>query len=500
MTTPPDSAEAAGRGNDSAEKNRAALVSLLAALGLTCLKLGVGLYTGSLGILFEALHSGLDLLAAGMTLAAVRIAAMPPDAGHPYGHGKIENLSALAETLLLAAGCVWVGYEGALRLAGNGNTSMPSLLGVGVMAVSIAVDINRVRVLRRVARQYKSQALEADALHFSTDILSSGIVLVGVFAVWLADALDFPPPLHKVLVQADTVAALLVALVILRASLRMGLEAVNTLMDSSSVKEEKAVGKAVGSVPGITAMRRLRLRSSGPLTFVELTVGVEPDIHVSEGHRLAHEAEKAVAAVLPGSDVTVHVEPFSADFPPGDDPFVLTSRTAREHALTAHNIHVLRNGARTRIELHVELPAALPFAAAYERVHTFEGALGQRLPDAHILTHLEPEGGGELDAETAIPTPLREQAFEKAKEAAADEPLIEDVHEFSVYMLPEHGICMSFHCTVTGNPTVEEAHNVCLRLEKRIRAALPDMGRIITRLEPGRNRLAGNTSPLQPPC
>jgi cation diffusion facilitator family transporter len=471
----------------AAEKSRAALVSLLAALGLTCLKLGAGLYTGSLGILFEALHSGLDLLAAGMTLAAVRVAALPPDAGHPYGHGKIENLSALAETLLLVASCGWVGYEGALRLLGDEAASTPSLLGVGVMAISVAVDANRVRVLRRVARQHKSQALEADALHFSTDILSSVIVLVGVFAVWLADALDFPEPLHRIFVQADTVAALIVALVILRVSLRMALDAVNTLMDSGSLKEEKDVIKAVGAVPGITAMRSLRLRSSGPLTFVDMTVGVEPDIRVREGHRLAHEAEKAVEAVLPGSDVTIHIEPLSADSPRSADPFELTSRTALEHALTAHNVHVLRDGPRTRIELHVELPATLSFAEAYARVHAFETALRGRLPGAHVLTHLEPEGSvGERSAEAAIPAPLRERALTEARAAVAGESLVGTPHGFSVYTLPERGICMSFHCVVKGNPTVEEAHDVCVRLEKHIRAHLPDMDRIITYLEPER--------------
>lgn len=491
MTIPEDPAGAA-------EKSRAALVSLLAALGLTCLKLGAGLYTGSLGILFEALHSGLDLLAAGMTLAAVRIAALPPDAGHPYGHGKIENLSALAETLLLVASCFWVGYEGTLRLLGDEAASVPSLLGVGVMAISVAVDINRVRVLRRAARQHKSQALEAGALHFSTDILSSGIVLVGVLAVWLADALDLPDPLYRIFVQADTVAALIVALVILRVSLRMALDAVNSLMDSGSLKEEDAVVKAVEAVPGITAMRRLRLRSSGPLTFVDMAVGVEPDIRVRDGHKLAHEAEKAIEAVLPGSDVTVHVEPLSAGSLRSADPFGLTSRTAQEHALTAHNVHVLRDGAHTRIELHVELPAALPFAEAYARVHAFETALRGRLPDAHVLTHLEPEGSvGERSVETVIPAPLRERALEEARAAVAEEPLVGNPHGFSLYMLPESGICMSFHCVVRGDPTVEESHDVSVRLEKRIRADLPGMDRIIIYLEPERAGFAEEPAQVQ---
>lgn len=160
-------------------KTKAAVVSLLAALGLTLLKLAVGLTTNSLGILSEALHSGLDLLAAAMTLLAVRIAAKPADQGHPYGHGKVENLSALGQTLLLFLTCVWVVHEGVTRLLAGASPVTPSLWGVGVMAVSMAVDINRVRILRRVARRYKSQALEADALHFSTDILSSAVVLAG---------------------------------------------------------------------------------------------------------------------------------------------------------------------------------------------------------------------------------------------------------------------------------------------------------------------------------
>lgn len=296
----------------NAAKHSAALFSLFAALGLTCLKLAAGLYTNSLGILFEALHSGLDLLAAGMTLVAVRIAARPSDAGHPYGHGKIENLAALAETVLLLCVCIWAAYEGVQRLVNNARPPLPSLLGVGAMVISIAVDVNRVHVLRRVVRRYKSYALKADALHFSTDILSSAVVLAGVLAVWLASALKLPESFCIVLGQADTVAALIVALVIVRASFRMAAQAINTLMDSGSEKEAAAIVHAIQQVPGITSLQRLRLRSSGAQTFVDMTVGVDPDISVNEGHKLAHKAEQAVAAISPDSDVTVHVEPCGA--------------------------------------------------------------------------------------------------------------------------------------------------------------------------------------------
>ncbi|WP_297848037.1 cation diffusion facilitator family transporter [uncultured Desulfovibrio sp.] len=477
--------ETPGHDDGAAEKHRAALVSLFAALVLTALKLAVGLYTNSLGILSEALHSGLDLLAAAMTLAAVRISARPADSCHPYGHGKVENLSALAETLLLFLTCFWVVYEGAQRLLDGVSPVAPSLWGVAVMAVSMGIDINRVRILRKVARQYKSQALEADALHFSTDILSSGVVLVGVLAVWMAAALNLPEPLYRVLAQADTVAALVVALIIFRASLRMAVESINILMDSGSTREQAEVIKAVWDVPGIKAVRRVRLRSSGPQTFVDLTIGVEPGIRVRDGHRLAHEAEQVVAAILPGADVTVHVEPQSTPCEKEDNPFSLVQRTASEHGLAVHNVHVLRAGGLFHIELHVELPGALPYAEAYARVGPFEDDLRQALPGVEVVTHLEPEGAASaLQAGAAVSMPLAELAWREVRMAVEKEPLLCDPHRFSTYELPEQGICISFHCGISGKLSVEEVHNICVRLEKRLRGAVPPLGRIIVHVEP----------------
>ena len=236
------------------EKHQAAWISVLAALLLTAVKLAVGLATNSLGILSEALHSGLDLLAAIMTLMAVRISSRPADASHPFGHGKVENLSALAETLLLFATCFWVVYEGLHRLIEGGSPVEPSIWGMLVMAFSVALDINRVRILRKVAAKHKSQALEADALHFATDILSSFVVLVGVSAVWLADKLALDGTVARLLTQADTVAALIVAVIIFQASIRMARAAINTLMDSGSVEEQEAIRERVERVPGILAV------------------------------------------------------------------------------------------------------------------------------------------------------------------------------------------------------------------------------------------------------
>lgn len=468
---------------ESSEKQRAAVLSLLAALGLTLLKLAVGLATNSLGILSEALHSGLDLLAAAMTLLAVRISAKPADQGHPYGHGKIENLSALGQTLLLFLTCAWVVHEGVSRLLAGASPVTPSLWGVGVMAVSMAVDVNRVRILRRVARRYKSQALEADALHFSMDILSSAVVLAGVLAVWLAAVLRLPDPLHRVLAQADTVAALLVAVIIFRASLRMAAAAVNTLMDSGSAAAQQEAVRAVEAVPGIAEVRRARVRTSGPQNFVDLTVGVAPGLRVADGHRLAHEAEVAVAAVLPGADVTVHVEP--ARVKAADNPFAVVQRLASEHGLSVHNVHIFHADAGARIELHVELPGGMPFVQAHAQVGAYEADLHKALPGVEVLSHLEPENpAAEQEAGAAVSVPFADMAWAQICAAAAQEPLVSNPHRFSTYTLPEQGVCLSFHCAVNGGLSVEEAHTVCNRLEQRIRAAVPMVGRIVIHLEP----------------
>ena len=473
----------------SQAKNRAALVSLLAACLLTAIKLVVGIYTNSLGILSEALHSGLDLLAAAMTLYAVRLSSRPADARHPYGHGKVENLSALGETVLLFVICVWVVYEGAGRLLSGDTPVAPSIWGIIVMGISIVIDVNRVRVLKKVAKETRSQALEADALHFSTDILSSAVVLVGVGAVWLAAKLQLPEPVHKILVQADTVAALLVALIIFRASLHMAREAINMLMDSGSTEEQQAICEAVKHLPGVQDVQRVRLRSSGPHYFVDLTVGVDPAIRVSEGHKIAHDAELAVDAILPGADVTVHVEPVRSG--QKEDPFTVVQRVASIQGLAVHDVQILRSGAGTLVEVHVEVPGQEAFCEAHKRGRAFEEALHSALPQAGIVTHIDPEERGDVQEEAApAQTAVAELAWKEVEQAVGREPLLCCAHGYHAYTLPVYGLCISFHCCVRHELSVEEAHQLTVRLEKELRERLPLLGRILIHLEPPRTESA----------
>ena len=207
----------------NAAKSKAALSSVVWSALLTVLKLVAGISTNSLGMLSEALHSLLDFVAAGVTFFAVRIASAPADRRHPFGHGKVENLSALAETLLLFITCIWIVREAVERLLFEARPVEPSWWAFAVIIISLGVDISRSAMLRRVAREHKSQALEADALHFSTDILSSGVVLGGLLCVVAARFVDPDSPAYIVLTRADAVAALGVAAIVLSVSWRMAI-------------------------------------------------------------------------------------------------------------------------------------------------------------------------------------------------------------------------------------------------------------------------------------
>ena len=290
------------------EKRLVAASSVAAALLLTGMKVVVGLQTGSIGILSEAAHSGLDLLAAGVTLWAVRASSRPADKDHPYGHGKIENFSALFETGLLLATCVWIAYEAVKRLLAGDVHVEATWWSFAIMFISIAVDISRSRALARAAKKHRSQALEADALHFSTDVWSSSVVIVGLLAVRASEAFSIPW-----LARADAVAALGVAAIAVIISLRLGKKSVDDLLDAAPPDLLTRVA-AVAHVDGVLEVSQVRVRRSGPDVFADVTLEVDRGLSLEAAHALADQAEAAVREAVPGADVVVHAHPT------GDDP------------------------------------------------------------------------------------------------------------------------------------------------------------------------------------
>ncbi len=309
------------------EKRSAALSSVAAALALAGMKLLVGILTNSLGILAEAAHSTLDLGAALVTYVAVRVSDRPADASHHFGHGKVENLSALFETVLLLATSVWILHEGYVRLFVQAAEVDPSIWAFLVMGISIVVDYSRSRMLSRAAKKHHSQALEADALHFSTDIWSSAVVILGLICVLLARSY----PSVGWLSRADAIAAMMVALIVAWVSGELGARTLKALLDTAPPGLADQVIREVKALEGVEDCHRVRIRPSGPRYFVDLHVTMDGSRTLEETHALAEVVEDRIHDVLPDSDVTVHVEPAqpgAVAAPPSAEP-VEPSRTAR---------------------------------------------------------------------------------------------------------------------------------------------------------------------------
>jgi cation diffusion facilitator family transporter len=287
------------------EKKEAALSSVVAAVGLTTFKIVVGILTGSLGILAEAAHSALDLIAALVTLFAVRISSRPADKDHNYGHGKVENLSALFETVLLLVTAVWIIYEAVQRLFFKQVEVELSIWAFVVMAVSIGIDFTRSRILYAAARKHNSQALEADALHFSTDIWSSSVVILGLVCLWIGRKFPALASLDK----ADSVAAIIVAIIVIYVSIEMGMRTIKGLLDTAPSGLAEKIQAVVEAVPGVENCHAVRLRYSGPLLYVDAHILVNGSRTLNDVHSLTEKIELQVQSLAPGADVTVHPEP-----------------------------------------------------------------------------------------------------------------------------------------------------------------------------------------------
>jgi cation diffusion facilitator family transporter len=307
------------------EKRAAALSSVIAAIGLTGFKLVVGLLTNSLGILAEAAHSGLDLVAAAMTYFAVRVSDRPADREHHFGHGKVENLSALFETLLLLATSGWIIYEAIDRLFIHPVKVDASIWAFVVMGTSIVIDISRSRMLYRAAKKYNSQALEADALHFSTDIWSSAVVILGLIGVTVARFVPGLDWMHR----ADSAAAMVVAVIVIYISGQLGWRTIAALLDTAPAGMVEKVEQATASVEWVVNVHAIRIRPSGANWFIDLHVNMDGNITLNEAHAATEVIESRVQAIIPGADVTIHMEPVEGPRPKRRSPSRLADKKAQ---------------------------------------------------------------------------------------------------------------------------------------------------------------------------
>jgi cation diffusion facilitator family transporter len=457
-----------------AEKRKVALNSLLAAVAITFLKLLVGLTTRSLGILSEAAHSGLDLIAAFVTLLSVRVSDKPADAEHQYGHGKVENFSAFIETGLLLLTCVWIVWEAVRRLSGHHSVHIePSLAAFGVMFLSMIVDWWRSRKLQKIAVRYDSQALEADALHFSTDIFSSGVVALGLALVWAGARWQVPW-----LVKADSVAALLVSGVIVYVSSRLGRRTIDALLDAAPAGSRNRIIDAALKVNGVIEVERARTRRAGNRYFADLTVALARNVTFQRSGQVVAEITRAVREILPDADVVIHSVPRERAH---ENIFDRIRGVAARNNFSVHDVSVQDLGGRLHVEQHLELDENLSLKEAHDVVTVLEAEIRGEIPEiSTILTHIESEPSTIESGRTIVRDAVLEQ---KLKPIMREFPDVVDMHDVEIKRV-RGKVYMSCHCTMSDDLPLSRVHDIATELEIRFKQEAPELFKVLIHPEP----------------
>lgn len=450
-------------------KERVALTSMAASAGLTVAKAIVGAMSGSLAILSEAGHSFIDFIATVMTYFAVRISGKPADAEHHYGHGKVESVSALAETALLFVLSGIVIWEAVRRLiASDGHAVEASLTAFAVIVASIVVDFLRARVLYRVAKETSSEALEADALHFSSDMWSSLAVFVGLGGV----ALGLP--------WADAAAAVVVAVFVCLAGWRLGRRTIETLTDTAPPGAAEAISAAATGIPGVVSVERVRARPVGNKLFVDLGVTVSRTLPLDRVTLLKDNIIKAVQKALPAAEVVLTAEPRALD---NETVIERIMVIARNQALAVHHITVHSIEGRLAVAIDLEVEGRLTLGAAHEIASALEDAVCQELgPEVEVDTHIEPMQVDGLAGQDADPGRIEEVRAALTEIARKIGP-IRDVHDVRVRETGG-GEIVNFHCHADSDLTVQAVHENVDALERALRQRMPAITRVIGHAEP----------------
>lgn len=460
------------------DKKAVALRSVYAAICITVLKVIVGVYTGSLGILSEAAHSGLDLIAAIITFASVRVSDMPADADHQFGHGKVENFSAFIETGLLLLTCVWIVYEACKRLFFHTVEIRPSYWAFVVMFISIAIDLWRSKKLKRIADRYDSQALQADALHFSTDVWSSSVVIVGLAIVAYAEHSG-----HLGLLRADPITALFVAGVVVWVSWRLARQTVDALLDAAPAGARAKIINHVSSVDGVLEIERVRIRRAGNHYFVDLNIALSRQVTFQRSGMVADAARAAVRQVLPDADVDVIAIPRAGG---QENIFDRIRGVATRNNWYVHDISIQEIEGKLHVEQHVELDEQLTMMQAHDLVTRLESEIRGEVKEVDsILTHIESEPA-RIEHTQRIE---REAKLEKQLlEISSHFKEIHDMHDV-IFKRVSGRLYVSCHCTFDDAMPLSRVHEIQTELEIAFKHAHPELFRVLIHPEPATDAL-----------
>lgn len=459
-------------------KQKAALSSVFAAIFLTVAKIVVGIFTGSLGVLSEAAHSALDLGAAFITLFAVRISDKPADSDHNYGHGKVESFSALVETILLLITCAWIIYEAAERLFfGKPLQVFGTTWGLVVMVISIVINYTRARALKRVARKYSSQALEADALHFDSDVWSSLVVIGGLICVAIGDIFKIP-----VLDYGDSIAALGVSALVLFVTIQLGKRTIDALLDTAPEGMINKIIREVNEVKGVLAVTNVRVRPSGPNFFVDLNIG----INRNESHRVVHsivgEVREKLSCEIPNCDIVIGTFPVDTHGFTDREVYRTVKKVVDRfpNCTNIHNIHVYEISGEKFIAIHLEVKESMTLKESHNLSHEIGGLIQQELKDVK---------------DVSVNFELVKQQYITAKDVTAENSgLIEKIcvlinkgsiscHDIKIYSQGEK-LTIFLHCEINHNLKIETIEGISKAISNKIKNNFRSIENIHVHVEP----------------
>ncbi|MBR0714003.1 cation-efflux pump [Bradyrhizobium liaoningense] len=450
-------------------KTSVAAISIFASGGMAIAKFVVGIAIGSLALISEALHSSIDLVATIITWAVVRVSDKPADDEHHYGHGKLESISALGVTALLyvLAGGILVEAYSRIREG----TPPPTISAVPfvVLVIDIVVNLWRARALHRAARETKSQALAADALHFASDVMGSFAVIAGLILA----ALGFW--------WGDAAAAAAVAVMIALLGLRMAGSTVETLVDRAPDGVAERATAAIRSVPGVVDVERLRARMVGSTYFIDAIVQVPRTYPIDRIDAIKQQSQQAVSKALGDADLTFAAVPVARNNETVRDRIMVI---ARNSGLAVHHVTVHDLGDKLIVSLDLEVDGEMPLVAAHDVANALERNVKDDFgEDVEVDVHIEPL---EPELPHGIDAPVeRVEAITAALTGFAAGSDIHDIHNVRVRNT-DAGEIVNFHCRAVPSMSVIRVHEHVDEIERALRRAFPSVKRVISHAEPPR--------------
>ncbi|MBO4221380.1 cation diffusion facilitator family transporter [Bradyrhizobium neotropicale] len=448
-------------------KSSVAAISVFASGGMAAAKLVVGIAIGSLALISEALHSSVDLIATIITWAVVRVSDLPADEEHHYGHGKLESISALGVIALLYVLAGGILVEAYSRLSEGAPPPSISAIPFVVLIIDIIVNLWRARALHRAARETKSQALAADALHFASDVMGSFAVIIGLVLAGLG------------FWWGDAAAAIAVALMIALLGLRMARSTVETLTDRAPEGVLEKATAAIRNVPGVVEVERLRVRMVGPTYFIDAIAKVPRTIPIDRVEEIKRRAKAAVTEVLGDADLTFTAVPVARDNESVRERIMVI---ARNSGLAIHHVTVHALGEKLIVSIDLEVDGEMELTAAHAIAHDLERAIREDFgEDVEVDTHIEP-----LEPELPWGSNAAPDRVETIRQAltrfAADGP-IHDIHNVRVRD-SDAGEIVNFHCRAVPSMSVIKVHEEVDAIERALRRAFPTIKRVISHAEP----------------